>query len=178
MFIYMDVFNMTWLFLCRSGVICMRYVPYDQARSKPTAKELLDCCFLMMTVCLDTESTSFSVSMSCREDLARTSDLPTCSTLDLFRRRAPCELRDPQDTRALYAVVSVSGDRKVHVGLNGILHYIAIWNRLNLKYRHPAENIDYSLVNDILSIYNWYLAAPFSSLLLQCCFDISILLVK
>ena len=83
-----------------------------------------------MTVCLDTESTSFSVSMSCREDLARISDLPACSTLDLFRRRAPCELRDPQDTRALYAVVSVSGGRKLHVGLNGILHYIAIWNLL------------------------------------------------
>ena len=110
-----------WLSLCRLGVICMIYVFLEQLLhvAKSTVQELLGCWILMTTLCLDTGSTSFSVSLSCREDLAKTSELPACSTLDLFRRRAPCELRDPQDTRALFDATSVSGDQKVHVGLNG-----------------------------------------------------------
>ena len=59
------------------------------------------------------EEASFGVSMTCRESLGRTLGLPACSTLDLIQRRTPCELRDPQDTRALQAVASVSGELEV-----------------------------------------------------------------
>ena len=63
-------------------------------------------------MCL-TEPTNFALSKSCRENLAKTAGLPTCSTLDLLSRRDPCELRDPQDTRALYAIADISGDMEV-----------------------------------------------------------------
>ena len=60
-----------------------------------------------------TEPTNFALSISCRENLAKTSGLPACSTLDLLSRHDPCELRDPQDTRALYAIADISGDLEV-----------------------------------------------------------------
>ena len=57
--------------------------------------------------------TNFVVPLKCREDLARTPDLPSCSDLDLTYRRPPCQLKEPADTRALNAVAALSGDTKV-----------------------------------------------------------------
>ena len=67
-------------------------------------------CFIMLA---ETPPTSFVVSLDCREDLARTRNLPACSDVDLASRRSPCELKGPADTMALKAVAAVSGDLEV-----------------------------------------------------------------
>ena len=56
---------------------------------------------------------SFSVPVLCRKDLARIKGLPGCGQVDLNRVRPPCELREPQDTKMLRSVASVSGTSEV-----------------------------------------------------------------
>ena len=58
--------------------------------------------------------TDFVVTLDCREDLARTPDLPACSDLDLTYRRPPCKLREQADTMALNAVAALSGDEVIN----------------------------------------------------------------
>ena len=77
-----------------------------------------------------TARTDFVVPLDCREDLARTPDLPACGDLDLTYRRLPCQLREPADTRALYAVAAVSGNIEV---INGNATFSA---PLNSLYRY------------------------------------------
>ena len=53
--------------------------------------------------------TSFTVSLACRDSLARTSGKPTCSTVDF----TVCELRTPSDTACLGSVVKIVGALEV-----------------------------------------------------------------
>ena len=60
---------------------------------------------------------SYSVSISCHDDLARIRDLPACGEVNLPQVRPPCELREPSDTRLLLQIDSVGGSSVVCPGI-------------------------------------------------------------
>ena len=62
----------------------------------------------------------------CRENLARSRGLTTCSELNLTRERPPCELKEPADTMALKKVAALSGDIEVM----GVIANIIIFSNL------------------------------------------------
>ena len=52
---------------------------------------------------------SFTVSLSCRDSLVRTSGSPACSTVDFDQEQHVCELRTVADTKALSYVARIVG---------------------------------------------------------------------
>ena len=53
--------------------------------------------------------TSFTVSLSCRDSLARTVGSPVCSTVDFNQDLPICELKTPSDTKYLGSMVKIVG---------------------------------------------------------------------
>ena len=69
--------------------------------------------YVFCSTCMFTDQMGFSVSLPCRDALARTRGLPACGEVNLPQMRPPCELREPSDTRLLLQMASVSGSREV-----------------------------------------------------------------
>ena len=63
---------------------------------------------------LDTiAGTSFTVSLACRDRLARTSGSPVCSNVDFSQDWPVCELRTLMDTMCLGSVTTIVGAMEV-----------------------------------------------------------------
>ena len=54
-------------------------------------------------------TSSFTVSLSCRDSLARTSSSPACSAVDLNQDWPVCELRTVADAKALGYLARIVG---------------------------------------------------------------------
>ena len=67
---------------------------------------------------------SFVVSITCRDHLAKTTGFRACHLMDANRERPACEVREQSDTRVLFSVGSISGMTQVFIARN---YYCTLW---------------------------------------------------
>ena len=70
--------------------------------------------------------TSYTVSLACRDSVARTSGSPSCNAVDFNQDWSVCELNTRSDTKALRSVVKIAGAIEV---IPYILEYRSNSNR-------------------------------------------------
>ena len=83
-----------------------------QLRSRCTILGYDDIEFMIVSDNLSSDTptrTSFTVSLACRDSLARTSGTPACSTVDVNQDLPVCELRTPSDMKYMASVVKIAG---------------------------------------------------------------------
>ena len=92
--------------------------------------------------------TSFVVSVTCRDRLARTTGLRPCHTMDPDLERLICELRDLSDRHVLSSVAAISG--MIEVGRIGIS--LNLFPKYSFKsLQHPSN---YQQINSQRSSLN------------------------